>query len=120
MEIDVTAAALGEVEAQMLAFAVADPPTELPPPARELDGLLGGKLARLAAAGDLRADAWSVCIVHPDGDVRAERVAAVGIGKPGSVDADALRTAVAAVVRAGSRIGGTLAWVLDPSLPIGV
>ena len=120
MEIDVTAAAVGEVEAQTLAFAVADPPEELPPPAKELDAILGGRLARLAAAGDLRSDAWSVCVVHPDNELRAERIAASGIGKPSSLDADALRTAVAAVVRAGSRIGGTLAWVLDASLPLPV
>src|SRR5439155_244471 len=86
---DAAAAAIGEVEAQTLAFAVADPPEELPPPAKELDAILGGRLARLAAAGDLRSDAWSVCVVHPDNELRAERIAASGIGKPSSLDADA-------------------------------
>jgi leucyl aminopeptidase len=116
MEIDVTDAGLDQVEAQMLAFAVTDPLGELPPPGRDLDARLGGRLARLAAAGDLRPDPWSVCVVHVDGDLRAERVAASGAGK--TVDADALRTAVAAAVRAEARIGGTLAWALDPSLPL--
>jgi leucyl aminopeptidase len=118
MEIDVTASALGEIEAQTLAFAVADPASDLPAPGRELDGLLGGRLARLAEAGDLRTEPWGVCVLHVNGELRAERVVASGLGKAGAVDSDALRTAAAAVVRAESPIGGTLAWALDDSLPL--
>jgi leucyl aminopeptidase len=116
MEIDVTAAGLDEIEAQTLAFAVPDPVEELPPPATTLDERLGRRLAKLAAAGDVRSDPGSVCVVHVDGEVRAERIAAAGLGK--TVDADALRTAVASTVRAVSRVGGTLAWVLDAALPL--
>ena len=55
MEIDVIASALGEIEAQTLAFAVADPASELPPPGRELDGLLGGyDPGRWKTSGDER------------------------------------------------------------------
>src|SRR5437867_12622879 len=104
MEIEVSGGPLEAVEAQTLAFAVAEPPTELPPAGRELDRLLNGRLARLAEAGDLRADPWSVCVVHPDGELRAERVAAAGLGRPEALDLDALRTAAAAVVRTESRV----------------
>jgi leucyl aminopeptidase len=116
MEIDATASAPGDVEASTLAFAVGEPGSELPAPARELDDRLGGRLTRLAEAGELRSDPWGVSLLHTNGEVRAGRVAAAGLG--GTIDADALRTAAAAVVRTTSRVGGTLAWAVDPALPL--
>jgi leucyl aminopeptidase len=116
MEIDVTAAAPAEVEAQALAFAVSDP-DELPQVAATLDGPLGGRLARLASAGDVRGDPGTAAVVHLNGEIAAERVIAAGLGKAQD-DPDAIRTAAASVARALSRVGGTLAWALDPALPL--
>src|SRR5690348_6870635 len=116
MEIDVTAGEPGEVEAQALAFAVADA-EELPPAATALDGPLGGRLGRLAASGDLRGDAGAACVVYANGEIAADRVVAIGLGKAKD-DPDSIRTAAAAAARTLSRVGGTLAWALDPSLPL--
>ena len=41
----------------------------------------------------------------------------VGLGPADELDADALRTAASSVAEAAERVGGTLAWVLDDSLP---
>jgi leucyl aminopeptidase len=41
----------------------------------------------------------------------------VGLGPADELDADTLRTAAAAVADATERVGGTLAWLLDDSLP---
>jgi len=45
-------------------------------------------------------------------------VAAAGIGNRERIDADAFRTAAAAVARAAGRFGGTIGWVLDASLAL--
>ena len=47
----------------------------------------------------------------------SKRVVLVGLGPGDELDADTVRTAAAAVARATERVGGTLAWVLDDSVP---
>jgi leucyl aminopeptidase len=46
------------------------------------------------------------------------REVAVGLGAAAELDADAIRTAAAAVAREVQRPGGTLAWPLDTKLPL--
>jgi leucyl aminopeptidase len=46
------------------------------------------------------------------------RQIAVGLGPAAELDADAIRTAAAAVAREVQRPGGTLAWPLDAKLPL--
>jgi len=118
VEIDVASGGATEVEAQFLAFGLPEPATELPRAAAELDGALGGLLARLAQSGDLRGEAGGTHTLHPQGAVRAERVVSAGLGKTDRIDADAFRTAAAGVARSAARIGGSVAWLLDPSLPL--
>src|SRR5919201_705280 len=48
----------------------------------------------------------------------ARRVAAAGIGRIDELDSDAVRTAAAAVARATEDVGGTLAWLLDETVPL--
>jgi len=101
-----------EVEADVLAFGIADPP-ELPPAAQELDRRLSGRLARLLEDGEIKGSLGSVAVLHTRGEVTARRIAAVGLGKVTALDADALRTAVArAAERTGAVGGRTLAWIL--------
>ena len=76
---------------------------------QELDPLFGGRLARAAE------DADPVGIVHVAHELPARRVAAVAVD---ALDAEGLRTAAARAVR-GHRGGGTVAWALDESLPVG-
>jgi leucyl aminopeptidase len=103
MNVELTGAGPAEVEADVLAIAVGGALLQ------ELDALFGGRLARAAE------DADPVAMVHVARELPARRVAAVAVD---GVDADGLRTAAARAVRA-HRGGGTVAWALDESLPLG-
>jgi leucyl aminopeptidase len=83
-----------------------------------LDERLTERLRRLAASGDVRGELGRSVVLHTDGDGGAPRIAAAGVGRRESVDADSLRTAAAAVVQSVDGIGGTIAWALDESLPL--
>src|SRR5439155_4389256 len=82
------------------------------------DERVKSRLRRLAAEGELRGELGRTLVVHTDGEIDARRVAPVGIGKSDSVDPDAMRTAAAAVARATRDFGGTVAWLLDETLPL--
>ena len=84
--------------------------------ARIVDEKLGGRLARLVETGELRGERGEAVLLHTDGGLHAPRVVAVGLGT--SPDADAFRTAGGAAARALERVGGTLGWLLDESLPL--
>ena len=118
-EIDVLVAAPGEIEADALAVAVAEPATPLSGPAAELDDELDGLLSRLVEAGDITGRRDSATVVHTRAG-GSKRVAVGGLGKPEEVNADALRTAAAAVAREATAFGGTIGWLLDASLPLGL
>ena len=118
MEIAVSGEVPEDVEADVLAFPVAEP-VELPDAGRRLDERLSGKLAHLIEDGELKGSSGTVTLVHTLGELRAHRVAAVGLGKRARVDADSLRTAAARVAaRAGTVGGGAIAWSLDGELPL--
>jgi leucyl aminopeptidase len=86
--------------------------------ARELDGLLAGRLQRLADTGELKGELGTTVVLHTDGELNARRVVVAGVGERDEVDADTLRTAAAAVAHRVADVGGTLGWRLDPSLPL--
>jgi leucyl aminopeptidase len=116
MRVEVSEAAPGEVEADLLAVAAYE--GGLTGGAAELDALLDGRLARLASDGELTGKLGTVAVLHVDGGLRAGRVAVAGLGRRDAADADALRTAAAAAARAARVHGGTLAWLVDGSLPV--
>jgi leucyl aminopeptidase len=93
----------GKAQADALAIPVAQP----------LDGV-DGRFFELASTGELRGDRGEALLLHGNGT----RLIAAGIGKRDEVDRDALRTAGAAAARELARVGGTLAWQLDESLPL--
>jgi len=72
------------------------------------------RLTRLVETGELRGERGEALLLHAG----TERVVAVGIGPRERVDADALRTAGAAAAQALARVGGTLSWQLDETLPV--
>ena len=76
----------------------------------EIDALL----ERLIEDGEIRGELGSVRLVHVDG----KRVVVAGIGEAERADADALRTAAAAVVEEVGRFAESVAWVLDDSLSL--
>jgi len=85
---------------------------------RDLDGQLEGRLQQLADSGELKGDLGTAVVLHTNGDLSARRVVVAGIGKKDDLDADALRTAASAVAHRIADVGGTLAWLLDESLPL--
>src|SRR5438105_883984 len=86
--------------------------------ARVLDERLQGRLQRLADNGELKAELGKTVLLHTDGELNARRVVVAGVGKLDQLDADALRTAASAVSRRIADVGGTVAWLLDDSLPL--
>ncbi len=108
---------LEAVDGDVLGFPAPDPARGLRGEGARIDRLLGGRLARLAADGELDAAPGSLLLLHLEGGLAARRVAAAGVGT-GEVDGDALRTAVAAAAGAAVRAGGTLAWALDEAVPL--
>ena len=109
----------GEIEPDVLAVAVPKgQETALSNGRRILDEKLAGRLGRLAAEGEIRGELGHTVVLHTDGELRARRVAAAGIGPPDEADADALRTAASSVVRRTTNVGGTVAWLLDETLPL--
>ena len=91
----------GQVEADAVAVPVAQP----------LENL-DSRLAPLAESGELRGKVGEAILLHDP------RLVAAGVGAREEVDAEALRTAGSAAAQALSRVGGTVAWRLDETLPV--
>jgi leucyl aminopeptidase len=117
MDVEVQSAAPEQVEADVVAVPLASG-DGLGGTAAQLDSALDGLLARLAAEGEVRDEIGRAGLVHVDGKLSAPRVAVAGVGPGARLDADALRTAAAAVARATSDFAERIAWTIDPSLPL--
>ncbi|HSB38253.1 MAG TPA: leucyl aminopeptidase [Gaiellaceae bacterium] len=115
MKVEVQAVAPEQVEADVLAVPLAAGGGGA---LAKLDGPLDGLLARLASDNELRDELGRVAVVHVDGKLGARRLAAAGVGPRERVDADALRTAAAAVAHATGAYAQRLAWAIDDSLPL--
>ncbi len=118
-EVSVGVEAPARIEADVLALAVAEGDDAFRDhDGGPLDAKLTGRLRQLVEDGELRGELGRTVLLHTDGEAGARRVAAAGVGKAEAVDADALRTAAASVVRAVDDLGGTIGWLLDGTLPV--
>jgi leucyl aminopeptidase len=109
----------GQIEPDALAVPLAEGESVLlSNGARVLDERLEGRLRRLADDGELKGELGRTVLLHTDGELNARRVVVAGVGKLDELDADALRTAASAVARRVGDVGGTVAWMLDESLPL--
>src|SRR5207244_7405827 len=113
MGVEISVVPPGEVDADVVAVGIPEPAT-LAPELAAIDERLESSLRELLAAGEIRGELGESALVH----LASGRVAAAGIGRRDRLDADAFRTAAAAVARAAERFGGTVGWVLDSSLPL--
>jgi leucyl aminopeptidase len=104
VEIDLSS---GVAEAAVTAFAVTDPPGGVGWFA------LDPRLPDLAEAGEIRGGAGDTCVLHQAG---GGHLVVAGAGSLEELDADSIRDAAAAVARL--HLGTSLAWRLDPSLPL--
>ena len=112
MQVDVVETPLGDVDADVLGFAVTAP-AELPSETHALDQAVAARLAHLVEEGELTGSAGELTLVHTAGELAARRLAAVGLGEAGEIDADAFRTAAAKVAAGAGRTGEkTVAWLL--------
>jgi leucyl aminopeptidase len=98
------AAAPEAAEAGLTAFAVLDPVGEVP--------ALDPRLPGLVESGEVKGEAGSTCVLHGE----RGRIVAAGGGRRDQFDGDSIRDAAGAVARLG--LGGTVAWLLDETLPL--
>ena len=117
MRVEITGVQPDQAEADVLAVPLVGE-NGLSGAAATLDSSLDGLLARLSGDGELRSELGQAQVVHVDGKLKSRRVAAAGLGKPEHADADAFRTAAAAVARQVREFAVSIAWVLDDSLPL--
>ena len=117
MQVEVQAVTPEQVEADVVAVPLTGD-NELAGAAAALDSKLDGLLGRLAAEGELRGEAGHVSIVHVDGKLGSPRVAVAGLGPREQIDADALRTAAAAVARETGSYAETVAWAIEGALEL--
>ncbi len=81
---------------------------------KAIDDALGGRLGRLAEAGEAKAGFRKTAVLHPDGAIGAARVVTVGLGKRAEFDAERARIASAVAFRRASDAGGALDLVGRP------
>ncbi|MFL5950614.1 MAG: leucyl aminopeptidase [Gaiellaceae bacterium] len=112
-EVAVEVAAPGEGEPDAIALPLTE--DDRTPHA---DGAVAQQLEQLAADGELKGDLGRTVVLHTNGTGTARRIVVAGLGRRDEVDADAVRTAAAAVARRLRDVGGTLAWTIDTSLPL--
>ncbi len=111
LEIETTGAAPAEVDTDVLAIPVLDPPsTEAP---------YGERAAALATDGELRGTVGEIVLLHEPGEGGPRRVALVGLGKASSAGVEALRTAAARVAARAAGLGeGSVAWPIGTGLAV--
>jgi leucyl aminopeptidase len=113
MRVEVQDVAPSDAQADVIALTLADGSA-----LKKLAGGVDELLQRLVQDGELRGEPGSARLVHVDGKMSAARVVVAGIGPADQVDADALRTAAAAVTEETGRFVESIAWVIDDSLPV--
>src|SRR5579871_766991 len=91
----------GQVDADAVAIPVAHPFENL-----------DDRLAPLAESGELRGKRGEAVRLYEP------RLVAAGVGARDEADAEAFRAVGSAAAQALSRVGGTIAWQLDPSLRV--
>jgi leucyl aminopeptidase len=104
----------GQGEPDTLAFPLTDDSGTV----SKVDERLKGRLQRLAEEGELKGELGKTVLLHTDGELSARRIVVAGVGKVEELDSDALRTAASAVARRVADVGGTVAWMLEESLPL--
>src|SRR5215211_3778573 len=114
MRVELSSEDAESVEADVLGVPLAEPASPLPASISGLDERLEGRLGRVVSEEAVAKTRGQTAVLHTaDG-----RVVASGLGPGASVDSDAVRTAASGVARATSRVGGTVAWVVDGELDV--
>ena len=119
MRITATRTTLESTPGDMLAVAVTTP-VKVSGTVEALDRALGGRIAGLVAAGEIRGGLGQVTVLHTEGSgVRALRVAVVGLGPADAAGADQARQAAGAVARAALAVRARRLAFAAETLPFG-
>src|SRR5580765_2700823 len=111
MAITIESTGVQSLEADVLVVPVVEDTPALPD---ALDDALRTRLTPLLG-NEVTGSLGDATLVHfENGPV--QRVALAGVGQRDRIDADAVRTAMAAALGKTRRVGGTIAWLVDGSL----
>jgi len=120
MEMAVSAESVGQYQGDAVVVEVVHKAL-LSGPAGEANAALGGLIAQLMDAGEIRGKAGEVTILHTQGRLPAARVAVVGLGESSQVDLFVVRRAMGAAVRQLRDRGcHRVATTLAQDLPVAV
>src|SRR5690606_5778247 len=115
LDISVTGAPPAAVEAGLLVLPWFEGEQEPAGAAAELDTRLAGAIGRVLRAGDFRGSKDETAVLYPRaGEIGAERVLLVGLGKRDGFGTERLRRALGCAVRQAQRLGAATLAVLVP------
>jgi leucyl aminopeptidase len=114
MRVELSSEDAESVEADVLGVPLTDPARPLPASVAKLDERLEGRLGRVAEEESVAKTRGQTAVLHTD----RGRVVAAGLGPGAALDSDAMRTAASGVARGTSRVGGTIAWIVDSDLDL--
>lgn len=113
--IEVIQASVAERETPLLVLPLFEGDREPAGSAAEVDARMGGELARVLGRGDFKGKRDESLALFPRaGEIGAERVLLVGLGKEGDATAESVRRALGTSVRQAERLGAVaIALSLD-------
>jgi leucyl aminopeptidase len=108
MQIRVEGSDCTEFETPLLAVNIFAGETELVGPVAKVDERLGGRITDVITRGDFRGKEGQTLLIYPsDGQIPAERVLLVGLGKREKLDLERIRRAAATATRQAAKLGVT-------------
>jgi len=106
MEINVVIADCTEHPTPLLVVQIFEGESELAGPAAKVDGMMGGLISDVVRRGDFKGREGQTQVLYPrQGEIAAERVLLVGLGKRDDLDPERLRKAAATSVKSAARLG---------------
>jgi leucyl aminopeptidase len=105
MNVSVIRSDCTEFETPLLAVKIFEDEPELVGPVGKIDERLGGQISEVLRRGDFRGKADETLLLYAAaGELPAERVLLVGLGKRAALDAERLRRAAGAAVKQALRL----------------
>lgn len=105
MKVTVKRADCTEFATPLLAIKLFQDGDRLSGPAAKVDKKMGGRVSHLLERGDFRGKQGEALVLYPqDGELGAERVLLVGLGKRSELDPERLRLAAGTAVKEAARL----------------
>nr|MBA2669865.1 hypothetical protein [Gemmatimonadota bacterium] len=108
MQIRVESSDCTEFETPLLAVKIFEGEAELVGPVAKVDERMGGRISDVIARGDFRGKEGQTLLLYPqEGQIPAERILLVGLGKREKLDLERIRRAAATATRQAAKVGVT-------------